>query len=81
MRAKEIQVDDVANYDIRPETWCEVTGRGSGMALDGVHHVDTARPYGQMTTFCGVVVSVVVPAYRPRPGSTCRACRRRTSAP
>ena len=59
-------MDDVANYDIRPETWCEVTGRGSGVALDGVHHVDTARPYGQMTTFCGVVVSVVVPLCPPK---------------
>ncbi len=74
-------MDDVVSYDIRPETWCEVTGRGSGVVLDGVHHADTARPYGKMTTFCGVVVSVVVHVSWPRPGTTCRACRRRTSAP
>lgn len=61
--------------------WYEVTGRGSGVKLDGVHRADVERPFGEMTTFCGVVVSAAFPAYRPRPGELCRACRKRTTAP
>ena len=45
--------------------WCEVYGRGSGQRVPGLHHAHTERPYGQMTTYCGVVVSSVFPQTRP----------------
>ncbi len=61
--------------------WCEVTGRGSGRWLEGIHRVDVERPYGKMTTFCGVVISSAFRAESAHPSRRCRACRRRTSAP
>lgn len=32
--------------------WYEVTGRGSGEKLDGLHVANVECPYGQMTTLC-----------------------------
>ena len=60
--------------------WYEVTGRGSGKKLDGIHVANVDQPYGQMTTGCGVAISSAVVVTRPRPGSTCRACRRSEKA-
>jgi hypothetical protein len=48
--------------------WYEVTGRGSGKKLDGLHVANVERPYGQMTTGCGVGISSAVVVTRPRPG-------------
>jgi hypothetical protein len=61
--------------------WYEVHGRGSGKKMDGVHRADVERPYGKMTTFCGVGISAAFPVSHPRPGAACRSCRKRTSAP
>lgn len=59
------------------DEWCEVTGRGSGRKLDGVHKADVERPYGQMVTFCGVVISAAFPVYRSHPKVRCKPCSRR----
>ena len=37
--------------------WYEVTGRGSGKPLAGLHHADVDQPYGKMITLCGVGIS------------------------
>ena len=46
--------------------WYEVTGRGSGERLDGIHVANVERPYGQMTSGCGVGISSAVVVTRPR---------------
>lgn len=61
--------------------WCEVYGRGSGRRLEGLHRTDTDRPFGKMTTFCGVIVSAVFPAHKAPPEERCKPCSRRSHAP
>ena len=48
--------------------WYEVTGRGSGEKLDGIHVANVERPYGQMSTGCGVGISSAVVVTRPPEG-------------
>jgi hypothetical protein len=56
--------------------WYEVTGRGSGLTLEEIHHADTNRPYGKMETFCGVHISVAFRVRPPQPKPFCRMCQR-----
>lgn len=57
--------------------WYEVTGRGSGRKLDGIHGANTDAPYGEMTTRCGVGISSAFTVTYPKPWQhKCRACRR-----
>jgi hypothetical protein len=59
------------------EIWYEVTGRGSGKKMDGLHVAHVDRPYGQMQSGCGVAICAAFPVLHPgRRVVKCRACRR-----
>ncbi len=74
-------ISSTSHLSLTMPDWCVVTGLGSGKYLDGVHRVDVNRPFGKMTTFCGIVISSAFRESRPHPDSQCRVCSRRTSAP
>lgn len=57
--------------------WYEVTGRGSGKKIDGLHVADVGQPYGKMITGCGVGVSAAFHVHHPWPWQRkCKMCRR-----
>lgn len=56
--------------------WCVVTGKGSGLYLYQLHRVDTDKSFGEMQTFCGVIISAAFEEHHPRPWNLCKACRR-----